>query len=1229
MNYCLIPENSTAFWDFLSGLSLPVAIQQALRKSTIAKVEIEEDPPQWCVYLKTAMTIGEAALQPVAEALCRQCELEKVTFIIEQSRAALPKRSDKPLDKQVVMAALEKQEPAVVRFLAQALWQWEAQQLTLELPGDMVRDYLLDQCLDERLALLMEQLSGHSWRVLLTSAPAVELNCEAEEAQWQTDAYKAAQLAVAAETAQETSRSKNPLLFGKRLRGEPRPLVEIQEEENKVTAQGSIFNLESRVLKSGKTLVTFEISDDTDGISCKVFFEDAEEAARVLGKLANGQMAQVSGDVKHDKFNDYELILFVDALMLTEKTVRQDTADVKRVELHAHTRMSALDSVVPIKDFIKRAAKWGHPAVAITDHGVVQAFPEAYETAEKSGIKLIYGLEGYLFEEDINESWHIVILAKNLVGLHNLYRLVSLSHLQYFHRKPRIPRCLLEQYREGLVLGSACEAGELYQAILDGLPDEKVTAIAQFYDYLEIQPTGNNAFLIRQGKVAGEKALEDINRRICTLGEQLSLPVVATCDVHFLDEQDEVYRRVLMGGQGYSDADLQPPVFFRTTEEMLAAFAYLGEQKAREVVIDNTRKIADAMDTFKPIPDELYSPEIPGAEEDIYNMSYANARRLYGDDLPQLVQDRLTMELNSIINNGFAVLYLIAHKLVRKSLDDGYLVGSRGSVGSSFVATMTDITEVNPLPPHWRCATCQHSEFVLDSSAGSGFDLPEKNCPSCHVPMVRDGHDIPFAVFLGFHGDKVPDIDLNFSGEYQPVAHKYTEELFGRDNVFRAGTIATIAEKTAFGFVSKYFESKGIVSRRARINGLVPGCTGVKRTTGQHPGGIMVVPRNMDVHYFTPIQYPADDKTSTTVTTHFDYHSISSRLVKLDILGHDDPTVIKMLEDITKIPPQTIPIADAATMSLFSSTTALGVSPKELGSTVGTYGIPEFGTKFVRQMLEDIKPTGFSELVRVSGFSHGTDVWLNNAQDLIRSGTAKVSETISARDDIMVYLIHKGLEPGLAFKIMENVRKGKGVNPDQCTAMRGKNVPEWYIESCQKIKYMFPKAHAVAYVLMAYRIAYCKVHHPLAFYAAYFSIRADDFDADLIVQGKDAIKNRLRELEQLGNKASVKEKSLQTILEVAIEMYLRGFHLYPIDLYKSDPIRFQVLEDGLLPPLSALQGVGDNAAKNIAEARVQREFLSIDDVRTRAHVSKTVIELLRGHGCFAGLPESDQLALFG
>ncbi|MDF2875992.1 MAG: polC 1, partial [Sporomusa sp.] len=840
----------------------------------------------------------------------------------------------------------------------------------------------------------------------------------------------------------------------------------------------------------------------------------------------------------------------------------------------------------------------------------------------------IYGMEGYLFDEDINQSRHIIILAQNNIGLRNLYRLVSISHLRYLHRKPRIPRKILDGYREGLILGSACEAGELIHAMINGSNEEELINIAKYYDYLEIQPTSNNQFLLRKGKVADEQGLRDINIRVCDIGKKLGKPVVATCDVHFLNPEDEIYRRILMAGQGYDDADQQPPLFFRTTDEMLSEFSYLGADKAYEVVIETPRYINDLIENIKPIPEELYSPQIPGAEEEVKDMSYKKAELLYGTPLPELVSDRLKYELNSIINNGFAVLYLIAHKLVKKSMDDGYLVGSRGSVGSSFVATMTGITEVNPLPPHWRCPACKYSEFITDGSYGGGFDLPDKECPKCQTRMEKNGHDIPFAVFMGFHGDKVPDIDLNFSGDYQPVAHKYTEELFGRDNVFRAGTIATIAEKTAYGFVKNYLSEKGSASRNAHINRLLGGCTGVKRTTGQHPGGIMVIPRDMDVHHFTPIQYPADDKNSTTITTHFDYHSISSRLVKLDILGHDDPTVIKMLEDLTGIDAKTIPFDDRITMSLFSSTHALKLTPDALNSTVATFGIPEFGTKFVRQMLEDTKPKTFSELVRISGFSHGTDVWLNNAQDLIRNGTAKLSEAISARDDIMVYLIHKGVDPQVAFKVMESVRKGKGVKPDDVEKLQAKNVPEWYVESCQKIKYMFPKAHAVAYVMMAFRIAYCKVHHPLAFYAAYFTVRATDFDADLIVKGEKVLKSELVSLEEKGNTLTVKEKSIQTILEMAHEMYLRGFIFHHVDLYKSDATKFQIVDNGLLPPLGSLQGVGVSAAHNIVAAREIRHFSSIEDVRSRSRVSKTVIDILKTHGCLVGLDDSDQIMLF-
>lgn len=1032
------------------------------------------------------------------------------------------------------------------------------------------------------------------------------------------------------ELTAKTTNTDKVVIFGKPIRENEQIISDIQDEGRNIVIAGKIVNLEVKELRTGRQLLLFDIADATSGISCKRIFDNKETLEPILKDIKSGLYVKIKGSVRHDKYaNDY--IMFVDSMQRFSTNTRSDTSEIKRVELHAHTHMSNMDAVVSIKNLINTAAKWGHPAIAITDHGVVQAFPEACDVAEKAGIKVIYGMEGYLFEQDINKSNHIVILAKNPIGLKNLYKIVSLSHLKFFHRRPKVSRKILEEYREGLLFGSACEAGELIQAIINGESDDKLLEIARFYDYLEIQPIGNNEFLIRNGKIQDEDGLRKINLKVAEIAEKLKLPLVATCDVHFLNPEDEIYRRILMTGKGFSDADHQPPLYLRTTEEMLEEFSYLGKEKAVDAVINNTRLIADKIENFKPIPDELYSPQIPGAEEQIKSMAYTKAKTLYGDDLPKIVKDRLESELNSIIGHGFAVLYLIAHKLVKKSLDDGYLVGSRGSVGSSFVATMTDITEVNPLPPHWLCPKCKYSEFITDGSYGGGFDLPDKNCPKCNEKLIKNGHDIPFAVFMGFHGDKVPDIDLNFSGDYQPVAHKYTEELFGKDNVFRAGTIATIADKTAYGYISKYFsDAEGrLTVRKAYANSLVDGCTGVKRTTGQHPGGIMVVPRDMDVHHFTPIQHPADDKNSTTITTHFDYHSISSRLVKLDILGHDDPTVIKMLEDLTGRDPLTIPLDDPETMSLFSSTKALNVTPEELGSVTGTYGIPEFGTKFVRQMLDDTKPKTFSELVRISGFSHGTDVWLNNAQDLIKNGIAKVSEAISARDDIMMYLIHKGVDPSLSFKTMESVRKGKGIKAEDVEKLRTHNIPEWYIESCQKIKYMFPKAHAVAYVMMAYRIAYCKVHYPLAFYAAYFSVRATEFDADIISKGKIFIKDKLKEFEEMGNNLSVKEKGLQTVLEMALEMYLRGYSLEKVDIRDSAPEKFIILKNSLLPPLASLEGVGVSAANNIVAAREEKEFTSIEDLKNRAKISKTAIDILKAHGCLDHLPETDQIILFG
>lgn len=782
--------------------------------------------------------------------------------------------------------------------------------------------------------------------------------------------------------------------------------------------------------------------------------------------------------------------------------------------------------------------------------------------------------------------------------------------------------------REGLIIGSACEAGELYKAVLDGKSDEEIKSIAEFYDYLEIQPIANNNYLIEKGIVKEEEELRNLNRKIYEIGRGCNKPVVATGDVHFLEPQDEAYRRIIMAGKGFSDADNQPPLYLKTTEEMLKEFSYLGVDIAKEVVITNPMEIAESVEVLKPIPDETFPPKIEGADDDIRNMTMSKVHSIYGNPLPEVVQKRLDKELNSIINNGYAVLYLIAQKLVAKSLEDGYLVGSRGSVGSSFVATMSDITEVNGLPPHYVCSECKKSEFFMDGSVSSGADLPDKDCPDCGTKYIKDGHDIPFETFLGFEGDKEPDIDLNFSGEYQGEVHKYTEVLFGKGFVFKAGTIGTVAEKTAYGYVKKYLDERGIIVSTAEIERLTIGCTGIKRTTGQHPGGIMVVPNDNEIYNFTPIQRPADDSTSDVTTTHFDYHSISGRLLKLDILGHDDPTVLRMLQDLTKLDPKTIPLNDSKVISLFTSPDALGVTKEELGCEVGSYGLPEFGTKFVRGMLVDTQPKSFADLVRISGLSHGTDVWLNNAQYFIKEGYTTLKDCISTRDDIMVYLMYAGVPPKMAFTIMESVRKGKGLTEDFEKTMKDNNVPDWYIESCKRIKYMFPKGHAVAYVMMAVRIAYYKVYYPEAYYATYFTVRADDFDADLVCKGQGAVNAKLEELYKLGNQITAKDKGMITVLELSYEMYVRGFNFLKVDLYKSEAVKFIIEKEGIRPPINALQGVGENAAKSIVEARKNGEFISKEDLRLRTKVSKTVIETLSNHGCLEGMSETNQLSLF-
>jgi DNA polymerase-3 subunit alpha (Gram-positive type) len=1217
--------------------------------------------------------------------------------------------------------------------------------------------------------------------------------------------------------------------FGKkRITGEPMQIKEIAAPGQGVIC-GRILRVEERETRSGKTILIWDLYDGTDSITCKAFL-DKEPFS-----LKKGEYVKVAGKVEDDSYSG-ELVMLADSVLQQEPPKgREDNAPRKRIELHLHTKMSAMDATCDVKAAIAQAASWGHSAIAITDHGVVQAFPDAYEAGKKHGIKVLFGMEAYLVNdgkgqssaegldvpladsefvvfdlettgfsplscsiielgavrvradgtildefntfvgttksvdsritkltgitdemladapplEDViprfvefaqgavlaahNASFdlgflrhaflklglempdyhvtdtlllaralcpelknhkldtlakefkvellshhracddakatagilaallglaekrgvktladldklpqeqnldrlpthHAIILVKSQQGMENLYRLVSSSHINHFYRNPRVLKSELERYREGLILGSACESGELYRAILAGESSHRIREIASFYDFLEIQPLGNNEFLLRSGTIGSREELQKINQTIYELGKELNKPVVATGDVHFLEPSDAVFREILQTSQGYDEADKQAPLFLRTTEEMLGEFSYLGSDAAEEVVITNPQLVASWVDDdVKPMLDGLHTPKIEGAEEEIRTMTMNRARELYGDPLPEIVSQRLQKELDSIINNGFAVLYLIAHKLVDKSLSDGYLVGSRGSVGSSLVATMCGITEVNPLPAHYLCPKCKYSEFITDGSVGAGADLPAKDCPRCGTALAKDGHDIPFEVFMGFEGDKVPDIDLNFSGEYQHVVHKYTEELFGKGHVYRAGTIGTLADRTAYGMVKKYAEERGLKLRSAEIQRLVDGCTGVKRTTGQHPGGVMVVPRNKDIHQFCPIQFPANDKNSATMTTHFDYSSISDRLVKLDILGHDDPTVIRMLQDLTGTDPLAIPLDEPKTMSLFSSLESLGISPEDAGdSQVGTLAIPEFGTRFVRQMLEDVRPKSFSELVRISGFSHGTDVWLNNAQDLIRQGIAEAKDCISTRDDIMSFLIYKGVEPSRAFAIMEKVRKGKGLAQEDEELLTGHKIPRWFIDSCKKIRYLFPKAHAVAYVTMAFRIAFYKVYYPTAFYASYFTVRAQgEFNIDPVLEGPGYMKKIISEINQKGNEATQKEKNLASILEVAVEAVARGIKFLPVDLYRSHPQNFLIVDEGkLLPPLSSLEGLGINAAKAIADEREKGEFKSIEDLRQRARLSKNVIDVLGQHGALAGLPETNQLSLF-
>lgn len=1032
------------------------------------------------------------------------------------------------------------------------------------------------------------------------------------------------------------------VIIGKSIKEEPISISSITAGSNTVIIEGMLFKKEARTIKNNKKLVTLLITDKTTSICVKLFVTEDKWGSIDLG-LNSGDFLRLRGNAEFDTYEN-EVIIMGKDIEKTDKEGRLDNSIEKRIELHAHTKMSAMDGLNEVENMVKTAAAWGQKAIAITDHGVVQAFPDAAKVVKKNklDLKIIYGVEGYLLDDSSSvkkdgvidykskTTNHVIILAKNQQGLKNLYKLISISHIDYFYKKPRIPKSVLTEHREGLIIGSACEAGEVYKSILENKSDDIIKNIIDFYDYLEIQPLVNNQFLIDNGSVKDVEDLKEINRKIISYGKKMGKPVVATCDAHYTNPEEALYRKILMAGQGYKDIEGDKGLYLRTTDEMLQEFEYLDEEQRKEVVIEAPNKIADMVEAVMPVPSGKFPPKIDGAEERLRNTCMETAWNIYGNPLPELVQKRLDRELDSIINNGYAVMYISAEMLVQKSLSDGYLVGSRGSVGSSFAATMGGITEVNPLPPHYICpnSECKNSEFIEDGSYDCGIDMPEKLCPKCGTKYNRDGFNIPFEVFLGFEGDKEPDIDLNFAGEYQPVAHKYLEEIFGRENVFRAGTIGTVASKTAYGFVMKFFEERQQPVNKWEIDRLTECCTGVRRTTGQHPGGIIIVPRGHEIYEFCPVQHPANDMSTDIITTHFDYHSIDENLLKLDILGHDVPSMIRQLQDMTGVDPLSVPLKDKKVDSIFNGNEGLDIKDPNYKCAHGSYGIPEFGTKFVRQMLDDTKPTMFADLVRISGFSHGTDVWINNAQQFIRDGSATMKDAISTRDDIMNYLIGKGVPNKAAFKIMENVRKGKGVTEEEVSLMEKNNVPEWYIESCRRIKYMFPKAHAVAYVMMSYRIAYYKVYHPVEFYAVFFTTKVSEFDADTIINGSNAIIKKMDMIETKGKNATKKEEDEMTVLEVAYEMYARGYEFLPAEIGKSHATKFQSFDGKVLIPFAALSGVGENAAKAIVLQYEIKPFSSIDDMRNRAKINKTAIEALIKHGVLNGIPESDQLCLF-
>ena len=1426
--------------DYLEKLEIKnIRLEKQLKEVQVSKVIYFKEDRVIYMYLISKEIISHEILDLLREELL--CKLKYFKNIrIKIKFTGFGRKSEKDIIKAYwhnIIYILKNICPAIEGWKKQIEYMCLDNMLKIKIPKDIFYEKLKKNNIEEVIRnILLEEL-GIDYEVKVEKAIGEKIDkkklIEKTDKEIE-DLIKELDFDVKEEHDEEEGyvikdEYDEHMIYGEDVNSLVHPIKDLNQNSKTVAIVGEIFHIENKELRNGKILSIMSITDNTSSINCKLFLNDLNKD-KILNAVKEGSYVKIKGDVLFDTYQR-ELTMTISGIRAEVKPQREDTCKKgKRVELHAHTQMSSMDALCSTKKLVKQAAAWGHKAIAITDHGVVQAFPEAMDAGKSNNIKILYGVEGYLVEDnapviknandeslsqtfvvfdlettgfsnkndkiteigavkienfkvvdrfsqlinpqkdisykvqeltgitndlikdkptieevlpkfiefigdsvmvahnadfdmgfmqqkcreqniefkntsvdtltlartllphmkrfrlnliakelgvpllnhhravddaeatahifikflemiqkrggeklsDINTilgnidytkltTNHITLIAKNQAGIKNLYKIVSDAHINHYHRAPRILKSVLEQYKEGIIVGSACEAGEVFQAVKQNKSEEELERIISLYDYIEVMPIDNNRFMIDKGEVEDEEELRELNKRLIEVAKKFGKIPVATGDVHFIDKHEAVFRKVLKYSQGFKVDEEETYLHFRTTDEMLEEFKYLGEDLAYEVVVENTNKVADMVEKVLPIPNETFPPKIEGSDKELRDMCNAKAERIYGSPLPDVVRKRLDRELNSIINNGYAVMYIIAQKLVTKSLADGYLVGSRGSVGSSLAATMSDITEVNPLPAHYVCENpdCKYSYFYEIGEWGSGADLPDKDCPKCGRPLKKDGHDIPFEVFLGFEGDKEPDIDLNFSGSYQPVIHKYTEVLFGEGHTYKAGTIGTVAEKTAFGYAKKFVEENDLNSTSAEVLRLASGCTGVKRTTGQHPGGIMVIPDYIDVYDITPIQYPANDPSCGVITTHFDYHSISGRILKLDILGHDVPTIIRMIEDITGKIATEIPLDDKETMSLFTSTEALGVTPEEINCPIGCLAIPEFGTKFVRQMLLDTKPKTFAELVRISGLSHGTDVWLNNAQDLVVEGTVEFKEVISTRDDIMNYLIFKGLPPKMAFTIMESVRKGKGLKPEFIEEMKKNDVPDWYIGSCQKIKYMFPKAHAVAYVMMSFRLAYYKVHYPEAFYATYFTMKAEDFDADLIVKGLDAIKNKMDEITSMGNDATAKEKNMLTVLEVAYEMYARGIKILPVDIYESDAKEFKVVgEKQILPPMIALQGVGENAAIHIQQERENGEFISKEDLQKRTKISKTVIETLTIHGSLDNMSEKNQLSLF-